>query len=57
MDELRCEYCDYEFTDEEIKEGDRHTALATVELRCPKCFTYNTISFRDIMNKEASDGK
>ena len=49
MDDIKCDYCDHVFTDKEIAEGDRHMALARVELRCPKCFSYNIVSFNDIV--------
>ena len=50
-----CEYCEYTFTDDEIDDGESHIALGKIELRCPKCFSFNVVSIRDVMPQEDED--
>lgn len=49
MAKAKCDYCDHEFTDEELdQEGKTHLALGNIEIRCPVCFSYSIISYKEL---------
>jgi len=54
-DELKCDYCDHVFTDEELESGENRPTLRKIELRCPKCGAHNVINFRDMIDLEDKD--